>query len=380
MDPEAPTLAAVLFTDLVGSTALRAALGEERADELRKVHDRLLTRRVETHGGRVIRGKGDGLMAAFQAASGALSASVEMQQALDRYNHRPDALARLAVRMGLSVGDVSWDGGDCFGTPVVEAARLEALAEGGQILATEFVSIMARGRGGHEFKDIGFLELKGLPQPVAACEVLWEPAPFPEAVPLPPDLAVSVPGPFVSRAAELVLAETVLGDPVRDRAAVLWVLGEPGIGKTRLAAEVARRAHAGGALVLFGRCDEDLSVPYQPFLEALRFFAAHVGADELEERLGEAPAELIRLVPELGSRLPGLVPSGSNSPELEQYRLFEAIRSWLAEAAGGRPVVVVIDDVHWASQPTVSLLGFVARSAERSRVVLVSTARNHHTR
>lgn len=79
-----PSLATVLFTDLVGSSALRAALGEERADELRRLHDRLLTERVNAHHGRVLKSTGDGLVAAFASASDALSAAVEMQQALER--------------------------------------------------------------------------------------------------------------------------------------------------------------------------------------------------------------------------------------------------------------------------------------------------------
>src|SRR5260370_750632 len=106
-------------------------------------------------------------------------------------NPRGSPSAR-GVLMGLSVGDVAWEGPDCFGTPLVEAARLEAAAEGGQILCTEFVRMMARGRGGHEFNDLGFLELKGLPEPVATCEALWSPTPEPvaSALAFPPGPAV----------------------------------------------------------------------------------------------------------------------------------------------------------------------------------------------
>lgn len=200
-----PSLAAVLFTDLVGSTALRATLGEERADELRKLHDHLLTERLEAHGGRMVKGTGDGLVAAFASASDALSSAVEMQQAIERYNRRPDAMAELSVRIGVSVGDVSWDGGECFGTPMVEAARLEAVAEGGQIVCSDFVRVMARGRGGHRFRPLGELTLKGLPEPLAACEVEWErPKELPaELLPFPPSLVVHSPLAFVEREEEL---------------------------------------------------------------------------------------------------------------------------------------------------------------------------------
>ena len=375
MADERLTTATVVFTDMVGSSALRARLGEERADTLRGIHDALLTARVTAWAGRVLKGLGDGLVAVFAAASDGLSAAVEMQQAICAYNRRRDALAQMSVRVGLSTGDVSWEGGDCFGTPMVEAARLEAVAEGGQILCSEYVRMMARGRGGHEFRPVGPLELKGLPEPLSASEVVWTPGPEPGGMPLPSELAVAAARPFVSRTAELQLADLVLADRGRNRATVLWVLGEPGIGKTRLATEIARLAHHGGALVLFGRCSEDLPVPYQPFLEALRWFLEYVTDDQLPARLGAFAGELTRLVPELGERVPGLEASRSTSPEIEQHRLFEALRSWLAAAGADRPVLAVLDDVHWGDRSTLALLGHITRSAERSRAILVCTAR-----
>src|SRR5438105_12842960 len=108
---DGPSTATIVFTDMVGSTALRAQLGEEPADELRRVHDRLLVARIEANRGTVLKGQGDGFMAAFPAASNGLRAAVEMQQAVASYNRRYDALAQISIRIGLSVGDVSWEGG-----------------------------------------------------------------------------------------------------------------------------------------------------------------------------------------------------------------------------------------------------------------------------
>jgi class 3 adenylate cyclase len=154
---ERASTATVVFTDLVGGAALRARLGEERADALRRVHDRILRARLEGGGGRVLKSQGEGLVGVFPSASDALGATVRVQQAVVRYNGRPDALAELSLRIGVSTGDVSWEGGDCFGTPMVEAARLMAVADPGQILCSDFVRMMARGRGGHDFTDVGFL-------------------------------------------------------------------------------------------------------------------------------------------------------------------------------------------------------------------------------
>jgi class 3 adenylate cyclase len=174
-EPPRSTTATILVTDMVGSTALRARLGEERADALRRIHDALLAGRVEANGGQVVKGQGDGLVAAFPAASDGLRAAVEIQQAVAAYNRRPDALAAFAIRVGLSVGDVTWEAGDCSGTAVVEAAGFEAAAEGGQILCSDFVRVMARGRGSHDFVRRDPLELDGLAAPVPACEVRWTP-------------------------------------------------------------------------------------------------------------------------------------------------------------------------------------------------------------
>jgi class 3 adenylate cyclase len=174
MAPGAIQHAAVLFTDLVGSTALRSRLGEEVADELFRIHNELLTVAVEEHGGVVVKGLGDGIMARFASTSDSVSAAVAIQQAVDSHSRRHRGHA-FEVRVGISAGDVSIDGCDVFGTPVVEASRLCASAAGGQILAAQVVELLARGRGDHRYAAVGDLELKGLPQPVPAVSVVWEP-------------------------------------------------------------------------------------------------------------------------------------------------------------------------------------------------------------
>lgn len=110
-----PTTATIVLTDLVGSTALRARLGEERADELRRSHDALLAKCVEAHGGRVVKGTGDGIVAAFSAAADGSERRRLDAAGHPAYNRRPGALARLSIRIGISTGDVSWEDGDCFG-------------------------------------------------------------------------------------------------------------------------------------------------------------------------------------------------------------------------------------------------------------------------
>src|SRR5207302_8864941 len=129
--------------------------------------------------------------------------------------------------------------------------------------------------------------------------------------------------------------------------------GEPGVGKTRTAAELARRVHHRGGLVLYGRCEEELGAPYQPYIEALDWYSAHVGIDSAA--LGRLPGELSRLLPDLADRVPNLPAATASDPGSEEHRLFEAATSWLIDAAGDNGLMLVLDDLHWATKPTLLL-------------------------
>src|SRR5262249_23646175 len=151
--------------------------------------------------------------------------------------------------------------------------------------------------------------------------------------------------------------------------------GEPGVGKSRLVAEFAREVHARGTNVLFGRCDEALAVPYQPFVEMLSHYIWNCSPAGLVPGLGHLAGELARLVPELATLAPGLPSPVSASPEVEQYRLFEAMAFWLATASAEEPLLVVLDDLHWATQPTLSLLRHVARASSPVQLLIVGIYR-----
>jgi class 3 adenylate cyclase len=163
--------ATVLFTDLAGSTEARARLGEEAADELSRRHERLLATEISAHRGVVVKTLGDGVMATFGSAANAVAAAIAIQETVR--DHNDDLPAPLRVRIGISAGDVAWRGNDCAGTPVIEAARLCAVAGAGEIVSADIVQAMARGRGGHAFVPLGSLELKGLSEPVPASRVRW---------------------------------------------------------------------------------------------------------------------------------------------------------------------------------------------------------------
>lgn len=365
--------ATILVTDLVGSTELRVRLGEEAADTVRRDHDELMRRAIEEAGGTLVKGLGDGVLAMFAGAADAVSVAVAMERAAYAYSRaHPDR--PLEIRIGISAGDITMEEDDCFGTPVVEASRLCAVAGGGQILAAELVRMLARGRGGHVFTSGGERELKGLPEPVPVVIVGWEPPELSsDAVPFPTRLTPQSVLPFSGRAGPTdILLQAWKETEDGDRRVVL-VSGEPGVGKTRLAAEVARRLHDGGATVLFGRCDEDMGVAFQPFVEALeQVVASGIGSEALGRHVGE----LVRLVPDLARTIPGLPEPTRSDPETERYRLFDAVVAWLATTATERGVVLVLDDLHWAEKPTLLLLRHLVRAPEPMRLLVIGTYRD----
>jgi DNA-binding SARP family transcriptional activator/tetratricopeptide (TPR) repeat protein len=193
------------------------------------------------------------------------------------------------------------------------------------------------------------------------------------ALPLPRPLRVPVSTPFVGRDAELeCLRERWMQAGGGARVAVV-VAGEAGIGKTRLAAELAGVAYGEGALVLYGRCDEGLAVPYQPFVQALRPFARAVGLDDLRAELGW-------LAPELGRVLPELAALGEPlraDPESERFALFEAVAALIEAATHEQRALLVLDDLHWATLPTLLLLRHLIRSERPLGALLLCTYREN---
>ena len=152
---------------------------------------------------------------------------------------------------------------------------------------------------------------------------------------------------------------------------MVLVSGEPGIGKSRLAIELAREAHEGGATVLYGRSDAESLVPYQPFVTAVQHYMAHRETLELPPELGPELSELARLVPALRRHLPELRELIAEDGETRRYRLFEAVTRVLASIASGAPTVLILDDLQWADTSTALLLGHILQDVEATRLLVV---------
>jgi class 3 adenylate cyclase/DNA-binding SARP family transcriptional activator len=361
----------LLFTDQVGSTETLQRLGDEEGERLRRAHFALLREAAGMHGGEEVKNLGDGLMVAFVSAVDAVVCAITMQQAVDRA--RASGEPQFAVRIGLNVGEPIRDEGDYFGTPVVIAKRLCDAGAPGQILASELVRALIGTRGGFAYRALGAVPLKGVAEPVPACEVIWE-ASTEVRVPLPPLLEGEDRGTFVGRS-NMVAALEAEWKMVRERGLRVVVLaGEPGIGKTRLARELARAAHERGATVLAGSCHEESFVPYQPFVEALRHYIACCPPAELAVQVTPRRAQLAAIVPELEDPRAPYGPTGLGA-EQERFRLFETVSSLLADAAHLRPLVLFLDDLHWADQSSLLLLRHLARSAKSAPLMVLGTYR-----
>jgi len=365
----------LLFTDLVGSTELSSSLSPDAADEVRRAHFAALREAIAVTGGMEVKNLGDGLMVGFDATISALSCAVAMQQAIERHNRRsPDPLV---IRIGISTGDVTVEDSDYFGDPVVEAARLCSVAQGGQILATDVVKLLAR-RSGHNFTTERELELKGLPEPVVAWEVLWESTGEEEStgIPVPPRLPQVPAIGMVGRAQEQErLKETFKAVASGESPRIVLISGEAGVGKTTLTSSFARDAHAEGALVLYGRCDEDLVIPYRPFVEALAHYLALTDDAVISEVGDNDLSALVHLVPALQRRRPDLAETRSSDPDAERWILYGAVVALLERASLDTPVVLLLDDLHWADGPTLQLLRHSTNTLA-GRVMVLGTYRD----
>ncbi len=183
---------------------------------------------------------------------------------------------------------------------------------------------------------------------------------------------------FVGRGHELAALDERLAVAAQGQGGVVLLAGEPGIGKTRLAEELAALAHARGARALWGRCYEGEGAPaFWPWVEILRAWLRRCDPDTARTALGPGAAVIAQLVPDVRRLVPDLPEPLELDPAQARFRLFDAIAAFLGEAGAAQPpLLLILDDLHWADTPTLLLLEFLARDLAAAPILVVGTYRD----
>jgi len=363
--------------EVTSSADIAARLGETRWQDMLTRHDATVRAQANFFGGTAAPRNGDLTLLVFDAPD----AATRCARAIVEGGRESGVVARAGVHHG----ECELLGDSVSGLAVHAAGRLAALAEPGQVLLSEDVQrqlapgeIAVTDAGDHH-------ELRGVPGEwhvyalarTAAAKPAATPAEkaseAPAALPLPPRLHALTEHALFGREVELDVVDTAVARAVGGTHPFIAIAGEPGIGKTRLAAEAAARAHQHGATVLHGRCDEDLAIPYQPIVEALSHYVDAATPLALGALRGGGP--LARLLPQLATDSAPATGIYDSVSDGERYVLYSQVASLLASVPG-TSLVLVVDDIQWADRETLLLLKFLLRAPAPARLALLTTYRS----
>jgi class 3 adenylate cyclase/tetratricopeptide (TPR) repeat protein len=355
----------LLFTDLVDSTRHLQRAGDEAGQRLFGAHHKVMTESIDANGGQELEWLGDGVLAVFSSAADAVRCAILMQHTA----RRPLAGQRFEIRIGLHAGEALRREGGYFGTPVVTARRLCDRASAGQILCSRLVAELLGSRQAFSFRDLGSFELKGIAAPMGVCEVIYErndPA------------ALLSRTPFVGRAQQLKRLSAKLEEVCNGQGSVAMLSGEPGIGKTRILEEFADLARTHGALVIKGACyDGEWQPPYSPFAEAIAECARVGDPLRFKAALGNHASTIARIAPALRETLGSIPePIPLEKDEEERFRLLDAVAQFMIALSRNVPLVLVLDDLHWADRGTVAMLSHVAHFVPANPILLIGAYRD----
>jgi DNA-binding CsgD family transcriptional regulator len=184
-------------------------------------------------------------------------------------------------------------------------------------------------------------------------------------------------GVFVGREQELVQLRAGLDHALSGRGRLLLLVGEAGIGKTRTAGELATYAQLRGCQVLWGRCYEGDGAPvYWPWIQVIRLYVHDRDPEILRSEMGTGGGVIAKVVSEIREQLPDLPEPPDLDPEAARFRLFDSITTFFKSASMHQPLVLVLDDLHWADRASLLMLEFLVRELAGSRILIIGTYRD----
>ncbi|MGI8927304.1 MAG: ATP-binding protein [Tepidiformaceae bacterium] len=361
----------IVFTDAVGSTALTNRLGDERGRTLMREVDELVRAQIAHHRGVEVKGLGDGQMVAFTSARRAVLCAVDIQKALERWRRADAARTDLALRIGLHTGEVIREQEDLFGAAVNFAARVSSQAGAGEVLLSETTKSLLGAASEIALDDRGDAELKGFPGAWKLFAVVWQP----DEEDAGPGTAGLVP--YVGRDAERAILKEALTRARQGSGNIVLLAGEPGIGKTRLATELMADARAAGCFTVIGHCYEmEGTPPFVPFVEAIDYTARVIPPNQLREALAGDGPEVARIAPRLRQLFPDLPAAADVPADQGRHSLFTSFADYLQRACAVQPLVIVLDDLHWADDSSSLLLEHIAGRADEMALLVIGTYRD----
>ena len=380
---------AFLFSDLRDYTKFVEREGDAAAARLLRDYRAIVRREVGRHEGAEVKTEGDSFYVVFNSPRGALECAVAILKRVEVHDLRhPDRPIHVGV--GLHAGETVEFDDQFVGSAVIIGSRLCSKAKVGEILVSDTFRGLVRTGHSYDMEDRGALRLKGVSERVKAWSVRWglaaaappgattpvpaKAATLPLAAPRPlPTQGALVCPVLVGRDAEQATLDRYVTLAAGGEGHTVLVSGEAGVGKSALTRRVEQLAVDRGFRLLSGvTLESDAVVPYAPFVSAIRWGLRDLPRDEIGKVLTRVAPELAQLFPE-AARTPGRVEQGSG---VERSRLSVALQWLLASLAKDAPVLLVVEDLHWADEASLALLHFLTREISQARMLIVGTYRS----
>ena len=387
--PERTVTRAFLFSDLRGYTDFVESRGDVEAAALLREYRGIVRAAVARGGGAEVKTEGDSFYVVFESALAALECAVAIHRAAQAYNDTHPS-APIRIGMGLHVGETVPYDDQFVGGAVNVAARLASKAKAGELVVSDTFRGLVRTGQRYPMEDLGPQRLKGVTERLRAWMVDWRdpatasPAPAaPPATGLPllsrsePVVPRPVPGQLVcpvvvGRTAERARFAEHLALARDGRGQTVLLSGEAGVGKSAFTRQAIEAATAEGFRVLYGvTVESDGGLPYAPFVAAVRSGFRGIERERLGRVLAQTAPDLAQLFPELSK-----ASRSEPATTVEQHRLSVAFQGLFSAFAREAPVLLVVEDLHWCDEASLSLLHYLARELRDTRVLLLGTYRS----